>query len=405
MRIAYVCADPGVPVFGRKGCSVHVQEMLRAFLKRGTQIDLFAAARGEKCPADLGEVRVHDVRGFKHPADPADVAPLQRANAELIRLLEDNRPFDLVYERYSLWSHAGMRFAREACVPGVLEVNAPLIEEQARYRRLTAPDFAQRIAEQAFEGADVICAVSSQVANYLEYFPAANGRVHVVPNGVDPARFEQRDDSLQPGDFGDDSRTFTVGFVGSLKPWHGVSALVEAFAALHRAHPETRLLIVGDGPERENILTQLSDAGDDVLAASCLTGAIPSQDVPRYLSQMDVGVAPYPAMPDFYFSPMKIFEYMAAGLPVVCSRVGDLTTLLRGGSDVIFYAPDDAVQLAEVLARLREDLPLRRRLGEAARETVLQHHTWEGVAERVLSLAGVADASLMDIYHDTRNPA
>lgn len=392
MRIAYVCADPGVPVFGRKGCSVHVQEILRAFAGRGARIDLFAARWGGEQPDDLRDIGCHELHGFKHPPDATDTSSLQQANAALMDRLDRNGPYDLVYERYSLWSYGGMQFARNSRIPGILEVNAPLIEEQARYRELTAPAFAGQVARQAFQDAHVIAAVSSQVADYLENFPKVSGRVPVIPNGINPERFS----SHEAPEGGDRSNHFTVGFVGSLKQWHGLSTLVESFVALHRICPDSRLLIVGDGPERENLLDQLASAGESVLAAASLTGAVPAREVPRYLSRMDVGVAPYPAMPNFYFSPMKIFEYMAAGLPVVASRVGDLPHVMRDGIDGIFHTPGEAAELTALLIRLRRDSTLRRRLGQNARTTVLRNHTWEKNAERVLSLAGVTDPFLQN---------
>ena len=65
MRIAYVCADPGVPVFGRKGCSVHVQEMIRAFRRSGADVELFAARADDPLPPELEGVRVHRIAAVR----------------------------------------------------------------------------------------------------------------------------------------------------------------------------------------------------------------------------------------------------------------------------------------------------------------------------------------------------
>src|SRR5947209_19623230 len=104
-------------------------------------------------------------------------------------------------------------------VPGVLEVNAPLIEEQAEHRGLVDRLGAERTARRVFRSATILIAVSREVAAYLARQPGARGRVHVIPNGVDPKRFPPnpaRAPSHGPADF-------VVGFVGSLKRWHGVS--------------------------------------------------------------------------------------------------------------------------------------------------------------------------------------
>src|SRR6185503_7748943 len=136
MRVAYVNADPGVPAFGAKGCSVHVQEILRAMVLCGAEVELFTRRTGGDPPADLAAIPVH---GFS-PLPAEDTGARERAaltaNEEIAQRLAVGS-FDLIYERYSLWSYAGMEFARHTGVPGVLEVNAPLIEEQSAHRSLT----------------------------------------------------------------------------------------------------------------------------------------------------------------------------------------------------------------------------------------------------------------------------
>ncbi len=189
MRVAYVCADLGVPVFGRKGCSIHVQEVLRAFVGLGAEVDLFASRIEEPAPADLKSIRVHEipVRALGGAASREQAA--LGANRHLRAALEYEEPFDLVYERYSLWSYAGMEYAQEAGIPGLLEVNAPLIEEQVRYRQLVDRSGAKLVAERAFAAASGLVAVSDEVAAYLNTYPEARGRIHVIPNGVNPSRF------------------------------------------------------------------------------------------------------------------------------------------------------------------------------------------------------------------------
>ncbi len=385
MRIAYICADPGVPVFGRKGSSIHVQEVIRGFLRQGADVDLFATRLDGEVPSDLQEVRLHWL-----PALPkGDLAIREQAsigaNRSLHAALARQGSFDLVYERYSLWSFAGMEYAQTRELRGMLEVNAPLIEEQERHRGLIDRSSAESVAERVFAAASCVVAVSNEIARHLELYPALRGRVHVVPNGVNPGRFPENRQASCPAEPG----TFTVGFVGTLKPWHGLDILMNAFTVLHRIAPKTRLLIVGDGPERDNLGASLSS---DVRQATHFTGAVSPSEVPGLLASMDVGVAPYPEQPDFYFSPLKLYEYMAAGLPIVASRIGQVAELIRHEWNGLLCPPGDSAGLAAALDRVRTDRALGARMGRIARECVVREHTWDAVVQRILELARITPA-------------
>jgi glycosyltransferase involved in cell wall biosynthesis len=249
MRIAYICIDSGIPVFGQKGCSIHVQEILRSLQKLGHQVSLFATRLGDKPPADLAKIPV-----YRLPAIPKGERSLREkvalsVNPDLQLELELAGSFDLIYERYSLWSYSGMEYAREKKIPGILEVNAPLIEEQAKHRGLVDRESAEKVAKRVFAAASQIVAVSAPIKDYLTNYVNPE-KVYVIPNGVNCHRFSL---PLLPT-FPPTPETFVVGFVGSLKPWHGLTILADAFAHLHERVPQGRLLIVGNGPEREKIV-------------------------------------------------------------------------------------------------------------------------------------------------------
>ena len=425
MRVAYVCADAGVPVFGCKGCSVHVQEMLRALLQQGAQVELFAARKGGS-PAVLGELR-HAVTWHAIPKESAsliqsdliqddpvqnnlilnglrarscrhDTDPVARRERHLLstnrwlehalnQAVDRSGPFDLVYERYALWSYAGMQWARRHKTPGILEVNSPLIDEQATYRRLIHRAAAEQATRHALEAAGAIICVSRQVAEYVARFRACRRETHILPNGVDPRRFD-RPRRFHAGDNRAAAAGHViVGFVGTLKPWHGVADLVKAFALAFPANPELRLRLIGAGPQRGQLETQVGALPETVRQAIEFVGPVPPAEIPRWLASMDMGVAPYQPLQDFYFSPLKLFEYMAAGLPTVASRVGQIAEVLEDGKNGCLYPAGDCSALAAIMQRLCRDEDLRSRLGRAARRTVLDKHTWKSVLKQVLALA------------------
>jgi glycosyltransferase involved in cell wall biosynthesis len=418
MRIAYLSADFGVPIPGQKGAAIHVREMVRAFRTAGHDVTVYSPAVDAEALAALeGSISANGggaERGWLHGAGAVRVAPDPRHVAmldELARveerfemktrlrqelrnlfyastLLESLRmalarePVDFVYERYALFSHAGARLAHTLGVPHLLEVNAPLADEQERTRGLVLGQVARDSEGAILRGADALLVVSSA----LERFAIARGvdaaRVHVVPNGVDPAMFADALPAEGARARGDE---IVIGFSGSLKPWHGVETLLEAFARLHRTHPATRLLLVGDGPRREALEAQAHELG--IADAVRFAGVVPYDEVPRWLAAMDVAVAPYTPHEDFYFSPIKIFEYLAAGRAVVAAAIGQVNELLVHDRLALLYPPGDVDALAATLARAIDDAPLRKALGERGAEWVRRERTWAANAERVVAIA------------------
>ncbi|MBL8814906.1 MAG: glycosyltransferase family 4 protein [Planctomyces sp.] len=388
MHVAYVCADAGVPVFGSKGCSIHVQEIVRAFLRRGDSVEIFAARLGGRPPADLSNCIVHEFPLAKH----LTTANRESAQHSLARTIAQHivfSQFDLIYERYSLWSDDTQKHAADFGVHSVLEVNAPLIDEQQLHRELHNRSGAEQCAVNAFRHAGRIVAVSAEVAEYVRtFFPDQTGRhlttVQVVNNGVDVDRF--RPSGHVHDRSGKQSHScLTIGFVGSLKPWHGVESLIEAFQMMADVFPDTQLKIIGDGPMRDTLESSLLDSS--IAHRIHFHGAVPAEEMPTHLTSLDIAVAPYLKNDGFYFSPLKVYEYMACGLPVAASATGQLNELIQNGENGLLYEAGNVSELRQALTRLAEDRQLRKLLGAAARATVVHHHSWQQTLERILEPA------------------
>jgi glycosyltransferase involved in cell wall biosynthesis len=376
MRVAYVTTDPGIPAFGTKGASAHVQAILAAFLRRGARVTLFAPDPGP-VPARLEGLRVVALPPAPKGDPDARAARLMALDADLPPRLAAEGPFDLVYERHALFASGAMEFAKSQGVPGVLEVNAPLLEEQVRHRTLSRAHEAAAATRQAMTAAGRVICVSAAVAEYA----CAQGAPCpiVVPNGVDPDRFAA--DPQRDG-------PFTAGFIGTLKPWHDTATLVACLPHLRARIPEARLLIVGEGPERAHLRAQAEAL--ELAHAVEFTGALKPEAVPAALARMHVGAAPYRGAQAFYFSPLKLYEYMAAGLPVVASDVGDLAGIVGTAGAGRIVAPDRPDLLADALADLAADPARAAVMGRAGRAHVRAHHGWDRVLDRILD--GLAPA-------------
>jgi len=144
------------------------------------------------------------------------------------------------------------------------------------------------------------------------------------------------------------------------------------------------LILVGDGPERESLMRCAAELR--IESNVTFTGAVSHEKIPALLASADIAVAPYLPLNDFYFSPLKLGEYLAAGLPVVVTACGDLDPLLRDGVSSLRVPPGDIPALARALRRLTEDADLRRCLGRAGRHIAEEHLSLEAATARLVRL-------------------
>lgn len=340
-RIAYVCADAGIAPDGHKGASVHFRTMAAAFARIGVALDVVMARAGDV--AGFAPHRARTVPTPRGAGAVGDVLQLAHAGA-MLQALQQGGPHAAVYERLSLFGLAGLAHARSLQVPFVVEVNAPLWREAAAYRQLSLPQAARGICLDVLHGADRVLAVSQPLADELVAEGVPPDRVEVLGNGADVARFRAAAPAAKPATLR--SRP-TLLFVGSLKPWHGIGFLVRAFSAL-RAQRPCGLWIVGDGPERHLVeMAQRAFPGDIVLE-----GAVDHERIPSLLQAAEVVVAPYTSEAPPYFSPLKIVEALAAGRPLLTSRVPCVLDALRGHDPLGLFDANDVSDFVAAAERL-----------------------------------------------------
>ena len=401
LKTVYLSADRGIPVLGNKGASVHIRSLVGALQLCGCQAVVVTANLGKESGLKASFPAV-EVRADNNTKDILCGWRELETNQNLLREIEclylnsalerellnlySQVKYDFIYERYSLWSIAGATVARKLRLPFILEVNSPLVEEQRQYRNLELEPLALAVAQLNFHLADKIIAVSKDVQEYLVRSDIHKSKVVVMPNGVDPERFKPRK-KVTKSKFFDQSaekNKFVIGFVGSLKPWHGVRFLAQAFRKLHSKDKSYHLLIVGDGPERA-YLEQLARK-ETLNGSMTLVGAVKHDQIPDLIQAMDVTVAPYPNLEDFYFSPLKLFEYMASGKPVIASACGQIESLIQHKREGYLVSPGDQVGLAEAIETVRNNPGLAYSMGKKAAEKVRRNYTWENNASKVISI-------------------
>lgn len=396
MNILYLCADRGIPIRGHKGAAIHVRAMSAAFTRAGHQVTILAPRPGPaEGPAPQAELitvplppqeKLDEAKGLIR--DRQSLA-YRRTLLAAARRLVNGGNYDFIYERYSLWSDVGARLAAETRLPLVLEVNAPLLEEVATYRNLSNYELAAGIEGIQFKAAAAISVVSQPLKEYVVQKGASPRRVHVLPNGVDPAQFHPavRGGSIR-NRYGLNGR-IVVGFAGRARPWHDLDTLLSAVSQLYQADNRYHLLLVGQMPD--DLTDQLER--QHLTQAVTVTGPVPHPDIPTYLAAMDVAVSSHLPLPNFYFSPLKLFEYLACGVPTVAADVGQPSAIIKDGETGGLYQPGDAISLAEQIKKLVVHPALARQVAWQGAVEVLQNHTWDKNAECVVNWLSLTPAA------------
>jgi len=413
MKVLYICADLGIPVLGSKGAATHVRNLIAALRRAGHKVVLTAPVLAKshweepaRPPSQMltlppGMATVNAVASLKESVArlgvtsslPSEVRRLlydQELFGKLLRRFKNDAP-DVIYERGSIFATAGARLAGELSLPFLLELNAPLSLEQSTYRGGGLKDLAAQAEKWVLTRADAVLTVSASLKDHAASLGVPVERIHVLPNGVDSALFS-------PGPARAATRARwglgegpLLGFVGGLRPWHGVELLPALLERLATRYEKLQLVIVGDGPLKEALRLDLSERG--LASRTVFTGAVPQEEVPPLLRELTAALAPYPRPEhDFYFSPLKIFEYMACGVAIVASSLGQIAEVVRDDETGLLCPPGDLEAFEAACDRLLSEPPLRCRLGEAAAREAMDRYTWDSNAARIGEIgAGLSD--------------
>jgi glycosyltransferase involved in cell wall biosynthesis len=233
-------------------------------------------------------------------------------------------------------------------------------------------------------------AVSSIVKEHVvNYLGVKEDKVSVIENGVDTEKFSMdKYDSIEKKNLHLDDY-FIIGFVGTFKPWHGFDYLIELMHALKSDYFDIKLLAVGDSRERQMYEKKIIEKG---LADSFIfTGHIQHVDIPKYISVMDITIAPhdrnsFKSIGGFHGSPLKIFEYMAMEKPVIATPIGQIKDIIEDDISGCLIFSDQIDEVKRAVIKLYEDKNYRDSLGKNARNVVMTNYTWEINARKIESI-------------------
>lgn len=288
-----------------------------------------------------------------------------------------SRRYDMIYERYAVFLAAGVFVAKLRRIPIVVEVNDSAVVERNRPLAMKWP--ARRMERWVLRNATLVVTVSQPFRQHLMVHGLDGDRVVVTPNAVNPEDWP--DEPLANTEAAAKAKPgpVTIGMVAAFVDWHKLDLLVECFAVVSQ-EADVRLVLVGDGPARataEELATKLG-CRDRVE----FTGRIPHYQVGKLLRGFDIAVT---ANSNDYASPVKIFEYMAAGKAIVAPAYSAISEVLVDGETALLFKPLDRESFTQALRLTICSGELRESLGQNARARVLVAHTWQRNVERILA--------------------
>jgi len=370
MRLLYIASDQSVP--GRSGGSVHVLEVARGLAALGHEVHAVVHAQ-PGLPAHEQSEGVHWHRvGWTPPQRLFRF----RALAAIEHIADQVQPGALI-ERYYNFGGEGIQLAVRRGLPSLLEVNSPVVDHPRSWKAALDALLLVRPMRRYREW---LCRQASALVSPLPAIvPAfARAKTETVSWGANVAAFgpERRSPELRR-ELGVPEGAVVAVFSGSFRPWHGVHVL-EA-AARRLAERRDLYFLLAGGPS----------AAEGVGFRGRALGALAYERMPELLASAEVGVAPYDTARlaqlrlGFYWSPLKVFEYMASGLPTLTIPRLPLGEIVRDGHEGVHVPEADPAALASALVRLADDAGLRVRLGRQARGRVVELYSWARHCEQL----------------------
>jgi glycosyltransferase involved in cell wall biosynthesis len=388
MKILYIYGNPFFYLDSSEGPSIHINSTIKAFQDAGCEVAVFVGSTNKKMASRASNSRLPLLIKIARKT-LIDLAALAYSLIAYMRILRQNSKPDFIYERYSLFSWVGLALKRKWKIPHFVEFNDPGIGTRNKYfgRTILEP-VSKIIFNQLVSEAGAIIPVSRSVAAWLVSRGVSEKKIHIIPNGVSPDSFNAArcnpDEIRMKYGLQDE---LVIGFVGGMAPWHGVNFLVEAAQDILVEQPKARFLIVGGGANSVSEIQKIASA-KGVFDRFIFTGWIKHEQVAAHLAVMDIVVAPYAPMEgnSIYFSPLKVFEYMAMGKPVVASGIDQLAEIFEDGKEIILIEPGNVKRLAGAILELASDPKHRYELGLNARKKVLETYTWENSIKKIISI-------------------
>lgn len=385
MKILYYIGNRGIDLTKKVGYYTHVYKLIESVRATGNPLHLLCI--GENSLPEFGantQIPHKYARFFVHKFLPFTGLINSSRLQEKALELHQKEKFDIIHERFGLYSYGGYKSARKMNVPLLFEVNGPVIEEKQNHTdpleglELLSAKISRKTALKHGDGFVAISNIMKEIM--VEEWGLPSERIYVMPNCADHKIFAReglRKEGLElRKELGYNDDEFVVCFVGSFFPWYGLEVFFEAFGKAFKERKNLRLLMVGEGRIENDLKQMAKEAG--FLEAIKWVGRVSHDKVPVYLNSADAAIAPFRRLPTkFFSSAIKIFEYMMSGSAILAPKLGQIAEVLEENFSGIFFEPGNVESVKAGILKISESKEKCRVMGENAQKEALAKFTWE----------------------------
>jgi glycosyltransferase involved in cell wall biosynthesis len=382
-NLVYLSGAPRVstrPEAEASGPRAHILGVIDAFRENGWNVEPYIV--GDRVPIDWikgSEKKLGESVLKRLAADFVRVA-MGEWNARKARKLLGER-CDWVYERFGVYQMLGRHFKR-CGIPWIVETNGALFHEaKAERSSIALVQWARRRELRVYREADVLITITEALKEIIvDAARVPADKIIVVPNGVDTSRFNPatavpRRIYAEP----------TIGLVANLFRWHALDLLIDAVSELDSEGIAFNIVVVGDGLMRTEWESHAHSLGFGERTA--FFGQVPWSDIPSLIAGFDLCYSGQVNLQigKMYHSPLKLYEYMAMGKPVVASAFEDSRRVVRPDETGFLFEGGNKESLKRTLRSAWKARSRWKIMGEAARELVVREHSWK---QRVRTMIG-----------------
>lgn len=377
MKIAYFAFDQFIP--SKHAGFVHTSEIVSSLQQIGHNVTLYALPAPPKLYNILEWEDVYHNIKVKYVRFTVSFRPIVIAFLPLNipsffntwKSLSKQKP-DIIHERFHTPNPFGWYIADQKKIPRILEVNSLYIEDEAYKNRLLIK-LAICDRYKQFQNAKALITQTESLKKILETI--TDKPVYVVPNGVDTKKF-------RPGISADSTKCslrlniddIIVTFIGSFREWHGVHQIPFIASEIKKRHKNVKFLLIGSGPLYDLVNKNKSDN-------MLLLGQKEYDKIPEYLAISDILIAPFDASKfkyidryGFWWNPVKLFEYLSSGKPVVTYDYPEVAKIVNEGG--LLAEPGNIDDFVDKLEYLIQEKDVRYTLGKNGRELAMREYDW-----------------------------